>query len=117
LQQLILPEDFASQGNDSIITQSVEQDELSLPALPRLELLTLICWTSSSVDQSLDFDVLAPLLGEELPEVLDVSARVETLAAFLLSAILNAADILGKIVLITEYQYCGRSTGGNGNDG
>jgi hypothetical protein len=40
---------------------------------------------SSAVDQSLDFNVLAPILGEELPEVLDVSARVETLAAFLLS--------------------------------
>jgi hypothetical protein len=41
------------------------------------------------------------------------SARVETLEAFHLLEILNAADIIGKIVLITEYRYCGRSTGGN----
>jgi hypothetical protein len=72
---------------------------------------------SSSEDLRLDFVVLAPLLGEELPEVLADSARVETLAAFRLLAILNAADIIGKIVLITEYRYCGRSTGGNRNDG
>ena len=68
---------------------------------------------SSSEDPRLDFDFLAPLLGEELPEVLAESARVETLAAFRLLAILDAADIVGKIVLITEYRYCGRSTGGN----
>ena len=68
---------------------------------------------ASSVDLRLEFDFLAPLLGEELPEVLAESARVETLAAFLLVAILNAADIVEKIVLITEYRYCGRSTGGN----
>ena len=68
---------------------------------------------ASSEDLRLDFGFLAPLLGEELPEVLAESARVETLAAFLLLAILNAADIVEKIVLITEYRYCGRSTGGN----
>jgi hypothetical protein len=68
---------------------------------------------ASSVDLRLDFCFLAPLLGEELPEVLAESARVETLAAFRLLAILNAADIIGKIVLVTEYRYCGRSTGGN----
>jgi hypothetical protein len=67
---------------------------------------------ASSVDLRLAFDFLAPLVGEELPEVAE-SARVETLAAFLLLAILDAADILRKIVLITEYRYCGRSTGGN----
>ena len=51
---------------------------------------------ASSEDPRLDFDFLAPLLGEELPEVLAESARVETLAAFLLLEILNAADIIGK---------------------
>ena len=51
---------------------------------------------ASSDAPRLDFDFLAPLLGEELPEVLAESARVETLAAFLLLEILNAADIIGK---------------------
>jgi hypothetical protein len=53
----------------------------------------LVDGASSSEDLRLDFCFLAPLLGEELPEVLDESARVETLAAFLLFAILDAADI------------------------
>jgi hypothetical protein len=59
---------------------------------------------ASSEDLRLDYGFLAPLLGEELPEVLAESAIVVTLAAFLLLEILNAADIIGKIVLITEYR-------------
>jgi hypothetical protein len=72
----------------------------------------LVHGASSSADLRLDLFFLAPLLGEELPEVAE-SARVVALAAFLLLIILDAAaDILRKIVLITEYRYCGRSTGG-----
>ena len=48
---------------------------------------------ASSDAPRLDFDFLAPLLGEELPEVLADSARIETLAALRLLLILNAADI------------------------
>jgi hypothetical protein len=50
----------------------------------------------TQMDLRLDFSFLAPLLGEELPEVAE-SARVETLAAFFSLAILDAAYIIEKL--------------------
>jgi hypothetical protein len=68
-------------------------DEHAIWSSAAAEKLVDVDGASSSDDLRLDLDFLAPLLGDELSEVLAESARVETLAAFLLLMILDAADI------------------------